>query len=116
MATRSANIVAEAGEDITCTFTSDELAPTASTASVTGRVTRFDGMGVRGVTIMLVNGNTGVAQTTLTNSFGYYRFSELPVGVLYVMSIQQGRRSLANNVRSFTLDGDMSDMDFITNR
>jgi len=116
MATRSANIIAEAGEDITCTFTSDELAPTASTASVTGRVTRFDGMGVRGVTIMLVNGNTGVAQTTLTNSFGYYRFSELPVGVLYVMSIQQGRRSLANNVRSFTLDGDMSDMDFITNR
>jgi len=113
---RRANIVAEAGEEITCTFTSDELAPTASTASVGGRVMRENGYGVGGVVLYLYSGNGGRRHMALTNSFGYYNFTDLQVGELYILGIQQSRWTILDNVRSFTLNEDLSEMNFIVER
>lgn len=118
VANRRANIRAEAGEDITCTFTSEPIAPTSARASVFGRVTDENGYGVRGVTIYLYNMSGGGYWTAVTNSFGYYSFTELAVGDVYVLGAQQGRgRSrIDDTVRTFTLNEDLNDVNFLIPR
>ena len=118
LANRKANIVAEAGEDIACTFTSDPIAPTSARASVVGRATDDNGYGIRGVTVYIYNADGTGYQTTLTNSFGYYSFTNLPVGEVYILGVQQQRRRsrIDTNVRSFTLNQDLTDMDFLVSR
>jgi subtilisin family serine protease len=118
MANRRANINAEAGEAITCTFTSDQLAPTVARASVFGRAVDEYGFGVRGVSVYIVNADGTGYQSALTNSFGYYSFTGLPVGEVYILGMQQPRRRqrLDNSVRTFTLNGDISDVNFLVSR
>ena len=111
---RRANIVAEAGEDISCTFTSQQIAPTAGTASVSGRIVNSNGMGVRGAVVYLYSGNGGAPRMARTNSFGFYVFTQLPVGDLYVMTVIQPRRGRSlNSTRSFTLNEDLANYDFV---
>ena len=44
LANHRANIMVESGESVTCTFTSDELAPTAGDATIAGRIVRIRGL------------------------------------------------------------------------
>jgi len=114
---RKANIVAEEGESITCTFTSEELAPTAAPASIAGRVINYRGAGVKGITLSLLNANTGNTSYATTNSFGYYSFDDLPVSNLYVVTLQPGRKyRFVNGSRSFMLNGSRDDVDFYLER
>lgn len=118
VANRRANIQAEAGEDITCTFTSDQIAPTAARASVFGRATDERGYGIRGVTIYIYNASGTGYWTALTNSFGYYSFTELPVGNVYVLGVLQnrGRSRIDDTIRTFTLNEDLNDINFLVSR
>ncbi|HMJ08953.1 MAG TPA: S8 family serine peptidase [Pyrinomonadaceae bacterium] len=116
IANHRANIIVEAGEEITCTFTSQQITPTAGRATLGGRVVNSFGRGVHGVTLYLYSGNGGPPQLALTNSFGYYRFTDLPVGVLYIVGVQQSRRTVSNNVRSLTLNDDTTDVNFVAER
>jgi subtilisin family serine protease len=112
---RRANIVVEEGEQVECTFTSEELAPSASHASVTGRVVTPDGMGLRSIRLTLVDGNTGQIRSATTNTFGYYTFSNLEVSHFFVLTAQSTKRfRIQNNVRSFTLIDNLADVDFIS--
>jgi aqualysin 1 len=111
---RRANILVENGETVTCTFTSEPLAPTAGEAVVSGRVVNTRGEGVRGVKLSLFNATTGETRITMTNSFGFYSFSQLEVSQFYVLTAQGSRRGpIANNQRSFTLNDDLSNLDFV---
>jgi len=118
LANRKANIVAEAGEDIMCTFTSNPIAPTAGRASVVGRAVDENGYGIRGISVYIYNANGTGYQSTLTNSFGYYSFNDLPVGEVYILGVSQPRRRtrIDLNARSFTLNQDLADMDFLLSR
>ena len=117
LANRRANIVAEQGEEITCTFTSQQLAPTASTASVSGRIVNPFGRGVRGIDLHLYDTNTGSTQMVSTNSFGFYAFFDAPVGHLYILTVPQRRKTVvADNVRTFTLYEDLENINFVTER
>jgi subtilisin family serine protease len=116
LANRRANIVAESGEEITCTFTSDPIAPTSARASVSGRVTDANGLGLRGLSVYIYNADGTGYQAALTNSFGYYSFTGLPVGQVYVLGVKGGRRGWTradDTVRTFTLTEDMSDANFV---
>ena len=114
VANRRANIVVESGESVTCTFTSEELAPTAGHALVSGRVVDASGRGVRAVELTLLNAITGETRRATTNAFGLYFFDDLEVATFYVLTAQQSKRfSLENNVRSFTLNDNLVDVDFL---
>lgn len=114
IANRTARIVVEQGEDVECTFTSDQLAPTASFASVSGRVTTPDGRGTRNIRLRLINLNTGAERWANTSSFGYYSFGDLEVAHFYVLSIHSSRKIESDSaVRSFTLNEDLSAMNFV---
>ena len=117
LANRRVNIVAEEGEQIECTFTSDELAPSAADASVIGRVLSPDGRGVRGVTITILDATTGTQRATMTNSLGYYTFSSLPVTHFYVLTAAStNRQRIKDNVRTFTLQNNLQVSAFVTSK
>lgn len=66
------------------------LAPTAAPADIGGRVMSQDGRSVSGAIMMLVD-EFGLQRTAVTNSFGYYRFTGIPVGATYVVSVVSKR-------------------------
>jgi len=98
------------GDNIQCTFTNSVV--TAATASVTGRVTTSSGYGIRGAAVTIQDVNTGTSTTTLTNSFGYYTFSNLPVNDFYVMNVSAKRYTFSVNTKSFTLNDNLAGLDF----
>jgi len=114
---RKVSIVAGEGEQIECTFTSDELAPSSADATVSGRVVSADGRGVRGISITLLDASTNTVRSVVTNTFGYYTFEKLPVTHYYVLTaVSTGRYPIRNNVQTFTLQDDLKATTFITSR
>ncbi|HEX8247957.1 MAG TPA: carboxypeptidase-like regulatory domain-containing protein [Pyrinomonadaceae bacterium] len=62
-----------------------QLAPTAATVSLSGRVFSGRGAGIiRRVRIVLID-DTGIEHTAQTNGFGYYRFDDLEIGKFYIV-------------------------------
>lgn len=113
LANKRANIIVESGESVTCTFTSDELIPTAGEASVAGRVLDRRNRGVRGVRLSLFNATTGETVSATTNSFGYYSFDELDLLNFYVLTAYDTRKyTIVNPERSFTLRDNLANVDF----
>ncbi len=110
---RRANILAEAGELVTCTFTSSAIVPTAAMASVSGRVSNQRGYGVRGVTISILNARTGVTSSVITGSFGHYIFTGLPAGDVYILTARSRRHVIDNPTRSFNLTEDLAQVQFM---
>ncbi len=113
LGTKTANIIVEEGEAVTCTFTSQELAPTSAPASIIGRVSNSNGMAVRNVRLTLLDLNTGQRRTALTNSFGYYTFTDVPINNMYTVVAQESKRmEFTPASRTFSLDGDIFDVNF----
>lgn len=114
VANHRANIMVENDERVTCTFTSEELAPTASPGTIAGRVADPRGFGVRGVMLSLLNASSGEVRYAMSNSFGYYSFPELELSNFYVVTAFGAKRfSILNNERSFTLNDDQLNVDFL---
>ncbi len=114
---RRANIVVEAGEQVVCTFTSEELAPTAADVTVSGRVVNLKGVGMRGVRISLLNAGSGLLRYTTTNSMGIYSFNDTPVSNFYVIRVEPSRRhTILNGTRSFSLYDDLVLSNFVIDR
>ena len=113
LSNRRANILAEAGESITCTFTSAALAPTAAMAAASGRVTNRLGYGIKGVTISIQNARTGVTSSVNTSSFGNFTITDLPAGDLYILTAYSRRHVITDSIRSFTLTEDLGRVQFM---
>jgi pimeloyl-ACP methyl ester carboxylesterase len=64
------------------------LSPTAASVSVQGSVNNSAGRNISRAKITLLNSATNEIKTTQTNSLGYFKFKELPVGNLYVITVQ----------------------------
>jgi hypothetical protein len=92
--------------------TKNILTPADTPASVKGRVTDGYGRGISNVRLTVFNVNTNAIYFFSTNTFGYYRFLDLPVGDFYVMSVQHKRYLFIEGSVSFMLDGNMTDVDF----
>lgn len=113
LANRRANISVEGGESVTCTFTSEELIPTAGGGTVTGRIVDHNGRGVRGVPLRLLNASTGTFVTVVSNNFGYYTFNEVRVGTFYVLTAFPTKRyNIPDSERTFVLNDDLVSINF----
>jgi Carboxypeptidase regulatory-like domain/Putative Ig domain len=64
-------------------------APTASTATVRGRVVNESGRGLSRATISVLDTQTGVTVYARTNQLGYFTIADLPVGNFYIMQTQR---------------------------
>ena len=110
---RTANIVVEQGEKITCTFKNLQVIPTAATASIGGRVLTETGLPLRRAAVTVFNANTLETRTVYTNSLGYYRVDGLTVNDFYIVTVAHGKRAFQSSTQSFTLEDNLTDLNFV---
>lgn len=112
LGTRTATIIVEEGENVTCTFSNLQIVPTAATASIRGQVLTELGYPVAKARITLYNSGTFETRTVETSPFGYYSIEDLPVGNFYILTVNSKRYVFNNNTHSFVLNEDMENVNF----
>lgn len=90
----------------------ESLIPTAPTASIGGRVLTANGFGVPLARVTLTD-EQGNQRQTITNSFGYYRFDEVPTGRTYVFSAAHKKFGTTPVTQTQNIQEDRDDLDFI---
>ena len=91
------------------------LAPSAASASISGRVTDTNGRAIRGASIT-VQGMDGVVRRAMTNTFGYYRIDGLQVGESFVVTASARRYAFAAPTQFVNLVDNISDLNFTAAR
>lgn len=112
LGTRTANIILEQGENVTCTFSGLQISLPAN-ASVSGRVLTQTGLPVKRALITFFNVSRMETQFVYTNALGYYRLNGLPTFDQYVLTVSHSKRNFSDNSRSFTLNDDLSEVNFV---
>ena len=92
-------------------WTAPQLAPTAASVIVGGRVTTSDGRGIRNAHVTLTDMN-GESRIVLTGSFGYYRFADVPAGGTYIFSVFAKRFTFTQNTQVRSVMEDTDDINF----
>jgi len=87
----------------------EPLAPTAASASVSGRVINLGGQGISGARVSMQN-QQGEVVWAITNAFGYYSFASVPVGETYLVAVVHKQYSF--DTRTITLSEDLTGLDF----
>jgi hypothetical protein len=93
-------------------WTPDDLAPTAANALVGGRIRTASGSGIRSVQVTIAF-PTGETRTTLSSSFGYYRFADIPTGGVYVISVSAKKYAFSQPAQIRSVQDDVQDVDFV---
>ena len=88
------------------------LAPTSSSADVSGRILTADGRGINN-TILTLSLADGLVRRTRSSSLGYYRFDNIDTGQTGVLSIHSKRFTFATPNRVISISNDLSYVDFI---
>lgn len=83
--------------------------PTAANVSISGKIFAADGNAVSGATVVLTNQN-GLSRTLRSNSFGIFRFDEVEIGQVYVVSIKSKGSRFASRVISVA--DEITDLNF----
>lgn len=86
--------------------------PTASGATITGRVLTPTGAGIRNVVVVLEGGSLSSPFRTTTGSFGYFSFDGLEPGQIYVITISSKRYGFASPSQTIGVFGDVTDLVF----
>lgn len=88
------------------------LPPTAALDSISGRVTTQNGAAISGALLTLADSH-GVSRSARTNAFGFYRFENLAVGEIYVLSVMAKNIRFQNPTRVIFLGDEITDVHFI---
>jgi hypothetical protein len=113
LATRTAKIKLQQGEDVECIFSNTQLVPTAARASISGRIVDQQGQGIGSVSVTVTDLQTGAQWGTISSPFGFYLIEGPEVGSFYMLTVSHKRFSFADNPRSFSLSQDLTDVDFV---
>ena len=87
--------------------------PTAAIVSVTGQVVTAGGAGIRNASVIITGDNLPGPLTTSTGSFGYYSFSGIPVGGVYIITVKAKRFTFSQPSRVFNIQDSIADANFI---
>ena len=88
------------------------FAPTAASVPVSGRILNGKNSGVARATVSLTD-ESGVIRTARTNSFGYYRFDDVPVGRTYVANVTG--KGIEFTPQLVSVDNSTENLDFYIN-
>jgi hypothetical protein len=86
--------------------------PTAAGVSVGGRVVTAYGTGIRGATVSLTRAD-GTVVTAVTNSFGYYTFTDVASGRSYLLAPKA--KGYTFQPRAIEVSDTLTDVDFVAN-
>ena len=110
-----ATVTVNTEEVVVCTFFNTQFSPSAAPASISGRVLDSFGTGIGGARLTVMDAATGQLFSAISNPFGYYSFNDLEAGNFYVMTISHKRYQFADDMRTFSLQDDITGVDFIAN-
>jgi len=91
------------------------LSTTAAEVSVSGRVLTAGGRAVSGARVTILNAGTGQMLYAMTNPFGYYTVEGLDSDSFYVATIAKKGVKFAEDTKSFSLNDNIADLDFVAN-
>ncbi len=92
-------------------FTIAISTPTAANTAISGRVTSNRG-GVSNVIVTLSGGSLAQPITVRTNTFGNYKFGDLPVGQTYILTVNSKKYTFSQPTRTISLFDEITDADF----
>ena len=93
-------------------WTIAQNAPTAASVTVGGRVTNAGGRGISNAVVSAIDENGNVL-TARTNSFGYFRFADLPAGKTYVFSVSHRLYRFAVSSQALSIGEERGDINFV---
>lgn len=93
-------------------WTPEGFAPTSANVVVGGQIKTPDGRGIRNVRVTITY-PTGQTQTTLSGTFGYYRFAEISVGGTYIISVSAKKYVFAQSTQFRTILDEVLDINFV---
>jgi len=96
-------------------FWSASFAPTAAGVSISGRIRSASGNGIKGARLTLIQISTGETVSTISSSFGYYRFDDVVVGRLYLLSADAKQFVFDPNSRIISPLDEVTNEDFVGN-
>jgi hypothetical protein len=85
---------------------------TAASASISGSVMSENGRGIARSLVTIKNLNTVETRTVITNWQGRYRFSHLPIGDLYEVTVSNKKAGFARQTQSLVLNSDEGNLNF----
>ncbi len=94
-------------------FPLPQLAPTAASVGISGRIVAAAGNGIKDVRVILVHASSGETRQALTSPFGYYSFGNITVGETYLLTVSSKRYSFDPATRVVTLVDEISDLDWV---
>ncbi len=83
--------------------------------TVGGRVTTADGAGIRNATVTISGGNLASPVSTLTSSFGNFRFPGMESATEYTVTVDSKRFSFTSPSRIVLSAGNVSNANFVAN-
>jgi CSLREA domain-containing protein len=92
-----------------------QLAPTAATVSVSGRVITQSGRGIRNVVVTMTD-MQGNGRTATSTSFGYYRFENVAAGETYIFAARGKRFFFGQSAQVHSIMEDTNDINFVANQ
>lgn len=94
-------------------WTGGEFVPTGARAMIGGRVVRADGSGIYKATIVLQDSRGGQPHSVVTNPFGYFSFTDVPVGETYLLSVSAKQHQFAQPTQILFVIGDTENVTFV---
>lgn len=88
--------------------------PTAANATISGMITKSTGGGASQVRVSLIDG-MGNTSYAITNSFGYYSFTNVPVGQTYILIANHKFYTFTPSSRVINLMEDFTMANFVAN-
>lgn len=89
------------------------FAPTAASVSISGRITTAEGSGISHVQVILANPVSGELSKAVSSTFGYYRFDNVEVGQIYILTVASNRYVFEPSTRVINLVDELMDENFI---
>jgi CSLREA domain-containing protein len=105
-------VIDASGSDGTDIGAFELLAPTAAGASLGGRVTAANGVGIRGALVTVEGGPLRGPLPGRTNAFGYYRLDGLPAGHVYTVTVGAKGFRFGEPSRVVSLGDSLAGVDF----
>lgn len=87
------------------------FSPTSAEVSISGQITTAEGRGIKGVVVVLAEGN-GSLRTSLSGPFGYYSFDGVIAGQTVVVTVQAKRYSFIQPTTIINLVENINEVNF----
>jgi hypothetical protein len=87
----------------------------AAPADIGGRIATASGQGIGRVLVSLVSSDGTVRQTAITNNFGYYRFTDIPTGLSYIITPTSKQHTFTPSNMIYNHADEATGLDFLGN-